>query len=77
MARPHAPHSRDSGPSEVFEGANEQPIGLTSSDEEKAGDSDEVDDEDLVSCHEFAFAKEGDAVVVLTCHDILFLLKWT
>ena len=76
-APPHAPGCYGPGPSEALTGAKEQLTGLTNLDEEKASDSDEVDDEDLVSFHEFSFASHGDSLVFLASHEKLCLLKAT
>ena len=48
-----------------------QQIGLSTSDEESASDSDAVHDEDLVSNPALVFASESAALALLACHENL------
>ena len=50
---------------------------LTNSDEEKASEDEDVDDEDLVGFDEFILASQGDALISLTSHETICFLKPT
>ena len=68
---PPAPHNYDAGALDALPGVMEKQTALTSSDEEKANDDEDVDDEDLVSFDEFVFASQEDALISLRSDETI------
>ena len=71
----HAPHSFDPGPSEALPRLKEKHTALTSSDEEKGSEDNDIDDEDLVRFGEFVLATDNDSLILLSSHKTICSLN--
>ena len=75
MAPLHAPHSYDAGPLEALPRLKEKHTALTSSNEEKGSEDDDLDDEDLVRFGEFVLATDNDSLISLSSHETICSLN--
>ena len=71
----HAPHSSNLRPLEALPRLKEKHTALTSSDEEKGSEDDDIDDEDLGRFGEFVLAIDSDSLIFLSSHKTICSLN--